>query len=174
MTKIEKRMDNIIERLFSLADKEYADFQCKLTPGIPRESFIGVRSPQIKELAKAVIKEGSAEEFLKELPHSFYDENILHSAILSKNKDFDDCLEKTENFLPYIDNWAVCDTLSPIVLKKNKKILIAKIKRWISSDKTYTRRFGVKLLMNFFLDEEYKKNIPTWLRRYGATNIMSI
>lgn len=156
-----------LERLFSLQDCEYAAFQTKLTPGIPAEAFIGVRVPELRKLAKEIVKEGNFEEFLKELPHKYYDENMLHGMIISEIKDYDYCIAEVEKFLPYIDNWAVCDTLSPKVFKKNRTRLIEKVKEWSASDKVYTCRFGMGTLMGHFLDTDFKPEyleIPAVIR----------
>ena len=132
-------------------------FLSKLTPNVSEDTIIGVRIPEIRKLAKKLVKNNEYEDFLKELPHKYYDENLLHGAIISENKDFENCIELLDNFLPFIDNWAVCDTISPKIFKKHKKELIEKIKEWSQSDKTYTCRFGVEMLMTHFLDEDFKK-----------------
>ena len=147
----------IQKELFSRQDKEYMKFLSKLTPNVSEDTIIGVRIPEIRKLAKKLVKNNEYEDFLKELPHKYYDENLLHGAIISENKDFENCIELLDNFLPFIDNWAVCDTISPKIFKKHKKELIEKIKEWSQSDKTYTCRFGVEMLMTHFLDEDFKK-----------------
>ncbi len=146
----------ILEQLFALQDEKYADFQAKLTPGIPRERFIGVRIPEARKLAKQLVKTPEAAAFLAELPHVYYDENILHSLILSEMKDFDACVAAVDAFLPYVDNWAVCDILSPKVFRKHKPATLAKIRAWAASDHTYTCRFGMGMLMRDFLDEDFQ------------------
>ena len=147
----------IQKELFSRQDKEYMKFLSKLTSNVSEDTIIGVRIPEIRKLAKKLVKNNEYEDFLKELPHKYYDENLLHGAIISENKDFENCIELLDNFLPFIDNWAVCDTISPKIFKKHKKELIEKIKEWSQSDKTYTCRFGVEMLMTHFLDEDFKK-----------------
>ena len=147
----------IQKELFSLQDKKYMKFLSKLTPNVPEDTIIGVRIPEIRKLAKKLVKNNKYEDFLKELPHKYYDENLLHGAIISESKDFKNSIELLDNFLPFIDNWAVCDTISPKIFKKHKKELIEKIKEWSQSDKTYTCRFGVEMLMTYFLDEDFKK-----------------
>lgn len=159
---------NIIEELFALQDVFYADFQAKLTPNIPRERFIGVRVPEVRKLAKRVAKEPEAASFLSDLPHKYYDENILHSLLLSEMKDYDACVVVVDAFLPYIDNWAVCDILSPKIFKKHKTALLEKIKEWSASEKTYTCRFGIEMLMSHFLDEDFQPaylEIPASIHR---------
>ena len=147
----------IQKELFSLQDKEYMKFLSKLTPNVSEDTIIGVRIPKIRKLAKKLVKNNEYEDFLKELPHKYYDENLLHGAIISESKNFENCIKLLDNFLPFIDNWAVCDTISPKIFKKHKKELIEKIKEWSQSDKTYTCRFGVEMLMTHFLDEDFKK-----------------
>ena len=145
----------IQKKLFELQDKEYAEFQSKLTPGIPRDAFIGVRVPEVRKLAKSYSKDPECQEFLKELPHQYYDENMLHGLVLSEMKDYDDCIRAVDLFLPYVDNWAVCDIMSPKVFKKHKEQLLEKIREWAASDLVYTCRFGLEMLMSHFLDEDY-------------------
>lgn len=147
---------HITEELFALQDVAYADFQAKLTPNIPRERFIGVRVPEARKLAKRLAQEPEAAIFLRDLPHTYYDENILHSLLLSEMKDYDACIAAVDAFLPYVDNWAVCDILSPKIFKKHKTALLEKIKEWSASKKTYTCRFGIEMLLSHFLDEDFK------------------
>lgn len=149
-------IERIREELFTHEDKDYAEFQAKLTPGIPLENFIGVRVPECRKLAKTFYKDPAHTEFLDTLPHKYYDENMLHGLILSEYKDYDECIKRIDEFLPYVDNWAVCDIMSPKVFKKNKAQLIEKIKEWSASDETYTCRFGMEMLMSHFLDEDFK------------------
>lgn len=148
----------IRQRLFNLSDKKYALFQAKLTPTISPESIIGVRIPVLRKLAKELIKneKEKVDIFLKDLPHEYYDENLLHGLILSEIKDYDECVNAVDKFLPFVDNWAVCDTMSPKVFKKNKEKLIAKIYEWSVSHDTYTCRFGIEMLMSHFLDDGFK------------------
>ena len=146
---------HITEELFALQDVAYADFQAKLTPNIPRELFIGVRVPVARKLAKKLSQKPEASIFLSDLPHTYYDENILHSLLLSEMKDYDACIVAVDAFLPYVDNWAVCDILSPKIFKKHKTVLLEKIKEWSASEKTYTCRFGMEMLLSHFLDEDF-------------------
>ena len=159
-------MEEIISRLLSLRDPDNAAFQQKLTPGLDAEVFLGVRVPLLRKLAAELTKNGLREPFLDELPHFYYEENLLHSILLSREKDFRVCMERIEAFLPYIDNWAVCDTISPKVFKKHKEELLVKIKEWCASNETYTARFGIEMLMSFYLDEDFKPeylDLPTAL-----------
>ena len=145
----------IQDELFALQDTEYASFQSKLMPTVPKESIIGVRVPQLRKLAKKLGKSKEAQEFLLALPHDYYDENMLHSLLVSEIKDFDDCILAIDAFLPYVDNWAVCDILSPRVFKKNRTRLLTEISSWASSSHVYTCRFGIEMLMTHFLDEDF-------------------
>lgn len=148
---------NVIERLKEFEDRDYAAFQAKLTPGIDKESFIGVRVPNIRKIAKELMKDPEKDAFLNDLPHRYYDENMLHSALLSLYSDYDKAIEEVEKFLPYVDNWAVCDTLSPKAFRKNKDRLIDKIREWSKSKDTYTCRFGIEMLMSHYLDGDFRK-----------------
>ena len=152
-------MDNmkITNKLFELQDKEYGEFQAKLTPGIEKNQIIGVRVPVVRKLAKEYIKDEESQEFLNTLPHEYYDENMLHGLLISEIKDYEKCIELIDKFLPYVDNWAVCDIMSPKIFKKNKDKLIIKIKEWLKSEHTYTCRFGVEMIMTHFLDEDFKE-----------------
>ena len=140
------------KRLFELRDVEYASFQAKLTPTVPFELFIGVRVPKVRLLARELLKNPGYETFLEELPHKYYDENMLHGLLLSELKSYPECIALTDAFLPYVDNWAVCDIMSPKVLKKHKPELMEKIREWTASTETYTVRFGTEMLMLHFLD----------------------
>ena len=142
--------------LFELQDKGYREFQSKLVPTIPKETIIGVRTPALRKLAKEYVKDPESAEFLKQLPHRYYDENMLHGMLVAEIKDYDTCVKETEKFLPYVDNWAVCDIFSPKVFKKNKNQLIDKIREWSTSEATYTCRFGIEMLMTHFLDADFR------------------
>lgn len=148
---------NILDELLKLQDKEYAEFQSKLTPTISKEKFIGVRVPEVRKLAKKCVNQPEAIEFLDTLPHEYYDENMLHGLLISEIKDYKKCIEEVDKFLPYVDNWAVCDIMSPKIFKKYKEELLEKIKEWSKSNETYTCRFGIEMLMSHFLDDDFKK-----------------
>ena len=150
----------ITAELFSLQDTTYRDFQSKLVPNIPKETIIGVRTPEMRRVAKKFFgtKEGS--EFLAVLPHRYYDENLVHFFMISLIKDFDECITEVERFLPFVDCWPVCDQASPKVFGKNHDKLLPYIKQWISSDHIYTSRYGMRILMNEFLGEDFKAEYP--------------
>lgn len=144
-----------IRELYELQDEKYRDFQSKLIPSIDPESMIGVRTPELRKLAKSLVKEEDVEGFLRDLPHKWFEENQLHAFILSEMKDYDECVREVDLFLPYVDNWATCDQLSPKVFKKNKADLLKQIKKWIRSKDTYTIRFGIGMLLTHFLDGDF-------------------
>ena len=148
-------LDEIRNELFKMQDTAYRDFNSKLIPTVNKESIIGVRTPELRKYAKQLAKREDMEEVLHTLPHKYFDENQLHAFIVSEIKDFKNCVDKVDEFLPYIDNWATCDQLSPKVFKKYHKELITYIKEWLESDKVYTLRFGIGMLMEHFLDEDF-------------------
>ena len=146
---------NIQKKLFKLQDKKYRDMQVKILPTVEPDTIIGVRTPELRKLAKEMLK-GDYKSFLSDLPHKYFDENQLHAFIISGIKDYDECLNSFNDFLPYIDNWATCDQQSPKVFDKHKEELLKEINVWIKSKKTYTIRFGVGMLMRNYLDEDFK------------------
>ena len=148
---------SIRETLFSLREEEYAAFQAKLIPNVAPERVIGVRTPALRKLAKTLRGSGQAEEFLKALPHEFFEENNLHAFLLCEMKDFEACVQAVEDFLPYVDNWATCDQLRPKAFARNKQALLPYIRSWLDSDREYTRRFGIGMLMSHFLDEDFRE-----------------
>lgn len=149
-------INEIETELFALQDEKYRDFNASLVPTLDKNSFIGVRSPELRRLAKKYAKDERIEAFLSALPHKYQEENTLHGFIISLEKSFDKAIAETERFLPYINNWAVCDGISPKIFEKNKLQLLEYIKKWIKSDETYTVRFAIGMLMRHFLDEEFE------------------
>ena len=154
------KTDSIREELFRLQDVEYRDFQKKLIPTVDPESVIGVRTPELRKLAKDLYRQPEAAEFLNTLPHEYFDENQLHAFMISEEKDFDRCIVEVEAFLPYVDNWATCDQLSPKAFGKNKDRLLLHIRNWIESDHTYTKRFAIGMLMQHYLDDDFDPDYP--------------
>ena len=150
----------IESRLFELRDEGYREFQSKLIPTVNAETVIGVRTPALRALAKEIAKRGDKDEFLNVLPHNYFDEYQLHAFVISLEKDFEKCLGEVEAFLPYVDNWATCDQLSPKVFKKHRSELLLRIKEWINSDRVYTVRFAVGMLMAHYLDEDFSPEYP--------------
>ena len=146
--------------LFRNQDIDYRDFQTKLLPTLAPDTLIGVRTPVLRAFAKKLYKENDYDDFLNDLPHQSFDENQLHAFLISEIRDYDLCMEAVNRFLPFVDNWATCDQLSPKIFKKHKERLLEQIKFWIRSEKTYTLRFAVKMLMQHFLDEDFDLEYP--------------
>ncbi|WP_029322311.1 DNA alkylation repair protein [Butyrivibrio sp. AE3004] len=153
-------IQKIREELFALEDIKYRDFQVGLIPGKTIETMIGVRTPALRKLAKDLAKKEDVTVFLRNLPHKYFDEDQLHAFIISEIKDYDTCINEVELFLPYVDNWATCDQMSPKIFKKHKTELLDNIKAWIRSDKTYTVRFAIGMLMQHYLDEDFSPQYP--------------
>lgn len=152
----ERATTRIQEKIFSLQDAEYQKFQAKLNPTMDAGKIIGVRVPKLRALAKelrAGLEKNEIDGFLDTLPHDYFEENLLHSFLIEQTKDFDECMERFEKFLPFIDNWAVCDTCHPKVFRKNAHKVLEKAKVWIRSSETYTVRYGIDVFMTYFLDE---------------------
>ncbi len=152
-------MEKIVKELFEMQDEKYRDFQSALIPGSDLEKVIGIRTPLLRKYAKNLPLE-DAKAFLLELPHKYFDENQLHAFIVSEIKEIDACIKEVNTFLPYVDNWATCDQMSPVIFKKHKDKLLVEVKRWIASSETYTVRFGIKMLMQHFLDEDFNLEYP--------------
>ena len=152
-------VEEIRNDLFSRQDVTYRAFQCKLIPTVDPEAVIGVRTPELRKYAKRLIKDGGA-AFLKDLPHRYFEENQLHSFIISDIKDYERCLEEVSRFLPYVNNWATCDQMSPGAFKNHRRELIGAVKLWLKSEEPYTVRFGIGMLMTHFLDEDFDPAYP--------------
>jgi 3-methyladenine DNA glycosylase AlkD len=150
------KRDDIVNELFRLQDEKYAAMQRKIIPTVAPERVIGVRTPELRTLAKKLYKDNDISFFLESLPHPYFDEDQLHAFLLSQEKDFDQCIRQLEIFLPYIDNWATCDQLSPKIFRKAPEKLLPYISKWLVSDQVYTVRFAIGLLMQYFLDEHFE------------------
>ena len=158
-------MNELQKKLFELQDLKYRDFHSKLLPGIDKETIIGIRTPVLRKFAKEFKGKEEAEAFLQELPHHYYEENNLHMMLITGIRDYDVCLAEVKRFLPYINNWATCDSPMPKCFANHKEDLLPSIKNWIHSDHTYTIRYGIGALMNFYLDEDFK---PEYLKLAAA------
>lgn len=145
--------------LLLLQDLKYKDFHSKLMPTIDKEKIIGVRTPVLRKYAKEITGSEKEQAVLSVLPHTYYEESNLHALLIQKIKDFDECIRELDRFLPFVDNWATCDMMSPKGLKKNPEKLLLKIKEWLTSEHTYTVRFAVKCLMDFYLDENFTDEV---------------
>ena len=149
--------DVIREDLFKMQDEKYKLFQSKLIPTVNPDNIIGVRTKNLRDYAKKMVKENTYQAFLGDLPHKYFDENQLHAFIISELKSYDECIFYLNKFLPYVDNWATCDQTSPKVFKKNLDKLLKEIMIWINSKDVYTIRFGISMLLKYFLDENFKE-----------------
>lgn len=160
MVTMEEIEAYVQQRLFEMQDLAYRDFHSKLMPTIDKAAVIGVRTPALRKFAKEFSKMPEAKAFLQILPHKYYEENNLHGFLLEMIKDYEECVEQVDRFLPYVDNWATCDLMSPKVFKKHLPELLERIKVWLRSEDTYTIRFGIGMLMSFYLDEEFSEEYP--------------
>ena len=159
------KKSDLRKELKKLQDVKYRDMQVKIIPTVKPESIIGVRTPELKAMAKEILKSGDYKDFLNDLPHKYFEENQLHAFILSGMKDADECFVELEKFLPYVDNWATCDQMSPKIFKKHKDELLKRVKVWIASDEPYTIRFGIGMLMEHFLDDDFDAKYPAMVAK---------
>ena len=144
--------------LFEMQDLKYRDFQSKLMPTVDKAKVIGVRIPQLRKYASSFLKLSSREEineFMHTLPHQYYEEDNLHAFIIEKIKDYEECINALNAFLPYVDNWATCDMMNPKVLKKEPERLLEQVKVWMKAKETYVVRFAMGCLMNYYLEENF-------------------
>lgn len=147
--------NEIRQTLLAMAEPEYGDFSAKLMPTVNRDTVIGIRVPLLRKYAKSLT---DYRDFLADLPHKYFEENNLHGFLLERERDFDRCIEKLDAFLPYVDNWATCDSMKPRVLKGRPEQLLPHILRWLKSDRVYTVRYAINLLMSYYLDEDFQEN----------------
>lgn len=157
-------MKTVCERLFALREEQYAAFQSRLMPTIDPDLVIGVRMPLLRKYAAELDRTPQKAAFLRELPHTYYEENLLHGALLSRMKDFHACVTAVDEFLPYVDNWAVCDTFSPAVFGRHREELLGWVKKWIASRHPYVCRYGVGMLMRHYLGDAFQ---PEYLELPG-------
>ena len=154
-----KAMKVLEERLFADRDEVYQKFHAALVPNLEPDKIIGVRTPQIRRIVKEIRRgklSGCREaDALSSLPHKYYEENQVHAFLINEIRDIKECVRQLDEFLPYVDNWATCDAIKPKVFKRKHSLVLEDIKRWISSEHSYTIRFGIGMLMAFFLDEDF-------------------
>ena len=148
---------NIHEILLELKNEEYRQFTAKLVPNIPAETIIGLKTPEMRAIAKNIFMDTDRDIFLNALPHEYYEENLIHFFVISMIKDFEECTQRVEAFLPYVDCWPVSDQATPKAFRKNHEKLLPYIRKWIYSDHVYTARFGIRMLMNEFLGEDFRE-----------------
>ncbi|HHT45221.1 MAG TPA: DNA alkylation repair protein [Fastidiosipila sp.] len=156
MDEARQTIEKIRERLFLLQDEGYRDFIANLIPTIDKARIIGVRTPMLKSLAKEMRGTPDADQFISVLPHHYYEENNLHGLIISESKAIEPALSLVERFLPFVDNWATCDSLRPKAFAKNQPHLLEPVQRWLSSEHEYTVRFAIGVLMNYFLGDAFR------------------
>ena len=156
----EEIIHDVQKRLFEMQDAEYRDFHAKLVPTMEKTKFIGIRTPMLRKFAKKFGKTEESEIFLQVLPHQYYEENNLHGLLIEQIRDYDKCLEELERFLPFIDNWATCDLLAVKTVKNHLDLYISEVYRWMESDQPYTIRFGVNMLMKYYLGDNFKIEYP--------------
>ena len=152
--------ERIRQALFAMQDPGYKSFQCALMPTVDPDTVIGVRTPELRAMAKRLKGEREISSFLADLPHRYYEENNLHAFLLESIPDFDGCVAALDRFLPFVDNWATCDMMRPKVLKKEPDRLLNEIEKWLTSEHTYTVRFGIGMLMVHFLDDAFHESYP--------------
>lgn len=158
-------MNELQKQLFEMQDLAYRDFHAKLMPTIDKEKIIGIRTPMLRKFAKEFAKSDACEQFLKDLPHQYYEEDNLHGFLLEMGKDYDSLVEKLDAFLPYVDNWATCDMMRPKVFKKHLPELIKKVEEWLASEHVYTIRYGIGMLLSFYLDDEFEPEYLEWVAK---------
>lgn len=159
---------DIKEQLFALQDREYKAFQEKLMPTVARETVIGIRTPVLRRFAAAFARTEEKDAFMRTLPHGYYEENNLHAFLIERLGDFEKTVAALEAFLPYVDNWATCDMMSPKIFAKNKEKLLPYIEKWLASSHTYTVRFGIVMLMKYYLDEDFLPDYPEKVARISS------
>lgn len=147
----------LYDRLIAVKDDKYREFQAKLVPNISPETILGVRTPDMRKIAKEVFSSAEREAFLNDLPHRYYEENLIHFFVISMIRDFDECVRAVEDFLPFVDCWPVSDQSTPKVFTKNRGRLLPYIRKWIGSERVYTARFGLRMLMNEFLGDDFRE-----------------
>lgn len=150
----------IRENLIRLQDQKYREMQVQIIPSVKPEAIIGVRTPELRKMAKELAQSQEISVFLDDLPHLYFEENQLHAFIISGMKGYKECLDELNRFLPYVDNWATCDQMSPRVFKKHRPELMKSIREWLGSKETYTIRFGIGMLMEHYLDEDFDPVYP--------------
>ena len=156
-------MTDLQRELFALQDPGYRDFTAKLIPTVEKERVIGIRTPALRAFARDFAKRPEAAAFFKELPHFYLEENGLHAALVNSIRDYDACIAALDAFLPFVDNWATCDSLGPACFKKQHRRLIGDVRRWMASDRLYTARFGIGMLMAHFLDGDFAPEQLDWV-----------
>ncbi len=149
--------------LLELQDSEYREYHCKLVPSIDSNTIIGIRFPVLRKFVRDFFATRNVNDFLKNPEHKYYEENIIHVWLVSRMKDYDECLKETKKFLPYVDNWGVCDSFVPRIFEKHREELLPEIWHWLESAHPYTIRFGISMLMRFYLEEAFEEKHLKWV-----------
>lgn len=160
---MDKSRSELQKQLFELQDINYREFHSKLMPGIDKETVIGIRVPVLRKFAKQFAKTEAAEQFIRELPHTYYEENNLHMMLITAIPDYEKCLSEVQRFLPYINSWATCDFSEPKCFAKHKQELLPEIQSWMASGETYTVRYGIGMLMRLYLDADFSPEYIEWV-----------
>lgn len=151
---------SLTDSLFKLQDTKYRELQIRTVPTVSPESVIGVRTPDLRAIAKEIRNTPMADEILNSTEHMYFEEKQIHAFLISLEKDINKCFDELESFFPQVDNWATCDQMIPNVFKRNHAALIPKVYEWFESDNIYEVRFAVKVLMDHFLDEDFDVKYP--------------
>ena len=154
-------MTPVRQRLLALADEQNREFVAKLVPNVDKERILGARTPQLRKLARELAREDMS-QFMEQLPHAYLEENALHAFLIEQIRDFDLCLAETERFLPYVDNWATCDSLRPKAFRKNREALLPAVRRWLAAEHVYTVRFGLGMLLSHYLEADFSPEYLDW------------
>ena len=160
--------EQVRQDLFEMRDAKYQEFQSSLMPTMDGKKVIGVRIPQIRAYVRELRKRKDWRDYLKILPHEYYEENNVHAFLIASMRDYDECIEALDAFLPYVDNWSTCDAMSPKIFKNHLPELLEPVKRWMASGKTYTVRFGIEMLMKFYLGDAF---VPEYLEWVGNLQV---
>ena len=155
--------EELHEKLFALQDFKYKNFKSKILPTVAKEKIIGIRSAELLKFTKDFFDDKTKTDFLNRLPHKYFEEDLIHVRIISEMKNYDECIDSIKSFLPYIDNWAICDSLIPKIFSKHADKLVEEIKIWLSEDSTYTVRFAISMLMKFYLNDNFDKKYLQWV-----------
>lgn len=146
-------------QLLSMAEEKYKTFQCSLMPTVAKSKVLGVRIPMLRKLAKEIASSSACAEFLDSLPHKYYEEDNLHGLLICRMQNYEETIAALDRFLPYVDNWATCDLIAPKSFLKRPEKLLTKVKEWIDSDHPYTVRFGIGVLLRYYLDEGFSPEL---------------
>lgn len=161
--------------LAALREESYRSFHSKLVPTVDPARILGVRRPRVRALSQVLLRERGkdVEIFIKDLPHFYMEEDYLHADFISSLKERERLFSSLRDFLPWIDNWAVCDTLSPKLFsrKTERPYLRERIEEeYLVSSHLYMRRFGINMLMKHFLKEDFSSSDPDRLLTLPLTD----